>query len=368
MKAGVLGGGQLGRMLALAGIPLGVEFIFFDNDPHACASGLGRHICGTFDDEEQLKTFAAQVDVVTIESENIPVSVLEQLAQYIPVFPNPVALQVAQDRLSEKQLFNELGIPTPEFYPINSGEDLTKLTCELSDTLIVKSRRFGYDGKGQARITNAADAHKIWNNLGEVPLIAEQCINFTREVSIIAVRNAQGEMRFYPLAENLHQHGILLRSRAIVSNTLQQCAENYATRVMQQLNYIGVLAFEFFDHNGTLIANEIAPRVHNSGHWTIEGSVTSQFENHIRAILDWPLGDTSTRLDVIMYNLIGEIPNRADILKIRGAHLHDYGKAPRPGRKLGHITLCNPTPERLQLLEAKLGWTQKPRSNYPSEH
>ena len=357
MKVGVLGGGQLGRMLALAGVPLGVEFVFYDQDPNACAFGLGRHICGTSDDEEQLKSFAEQIDVVTIESENISVTVLEQLAQHIPVFPNPVALQVAQDRLNEKHFFKELGIPTPEFYPIHSGEDLTRLTGKLSDTLIVKSRRFGYDGKGQARLTNAADAHKIWSNLGEVPLIAEQFINFTREVSIIAVRNARGEFRFYPLAENLHQHGILLRSRAIVNDPLQQCAEDYATRVMQQLNYIGVLAFEFFECDGQLIANEIAPRVHNSGHWTIEGSVTSQFENHIRAILNWPLGDTSTRLDVIMYNLIGEMPNRDDILNIRGAHLHDYGKTPRPGRKLGHITLCNPTPERLQLLETKLGWT-----------
>jgi 5-(carboxyamino)imidazole ribonucleotide synthase len=352
MKVGVLGAGQLGRMLALAGMPLGVDFVFYDQNPDACAAGLGTFICADFNDTEQLQAFANQVDVVTLEFENIPLSTLETIAQFKALHPAAAAVQVAQDRLNEKTLFTELGIPTPAYYVVDSADTLSDAASQQGEALIVKSRRFGYDGKGQATLENATAAGQVWDTLGGVPLIAEQRMAFDREVSMIAVRNPSGDMRFYPLAENVHQQGILVRSRAIVNDPLQANAEDYAQRVMQHLDYVGVLAFEFFDCGGELVANEIAPRVHNSGHWSIEGAVTSQFENHIRAILDWPLGDTTTRVDAVMFNLIGNMLDHQEVLKIHGAHLHDYGKAPRQGRKLGHITLCNPTPERTSQIEA----------------
>ena len=354
MRIGVLGGGQLGRMLALAGYPLGLEFVFYDHNPQACASGLGTFISGEFNDMRRLTELAQQVDVVTVEFENIPVTALEHLAQTIPVYPSPQAVSAAQDRLGEKKLFASLGIQTPDFYAVDSAESLTDASSRHGDTLIVKSRRFGYDGKGQLPLTTASEANGVWTALGGVPLIAEQRIPFHREVSIIAVRSRSGSMGFYPLTENLHKHGMLERSQASIADPLQTLAQDYVQRVMQALDYVGVLAFEFFDCDGELVANEIAPRVHNSGHWTIEGAVTSQFENHLRAILDWPLGMTSTRADCVMYNVIGELPDPAMILNVPGAHLHYYGKAPRPGRKLGHVTLCDPSAEEIRTLESLL--------------
>jgi len=354
MKVGILGAGQLGRMLALAGMPLGVDFVLYDSSPDACAANLGKFICAGFDDERQLIEFAKQVDVVTLEWENIPLTVLDTIAPHVPIYPNPRAVQIAQERLNEKTLFTRLGIPTPTYYAIESADELKAAAIQHADHLMIKSRRLGYDGKGQARLSHADDAGDIWTDLGGVPLIAEQFIRFTREVSIIAVRNPDGEVRYYPLAENVHHNGILVQSRAIVNDPLQKTAEDYVTRILNELDYVGVLAFEFFDCDGKLFANEIAPRVHNSGHWSIEGAVTSQFENHVRAILNWPLGNTTTRVDAVMYNLIGAMPDRRQVLQIPGAHLHDYGKAPRPGRKLGHITLCNPTPARMEQIEATI--------------
>lgn len=354
MKVGILGAGQLGRMLALAGIPLGVDFVLYDSSPDACAANIGEFICADFNDKNKLTEFAKKVDVVTLEWENIPLSVLEHVAQYVPVYPSPRAVQIAQERLQEKTLFTKLGIPTPTYYAIESADELMATAIAHADHLVIKSRRFGYDGKGQARLSHADDAGNIWTDLGGVPLIAEQFVKFTREVSIIAARNPSGEVRYYPIAQNVHSNGILMQSRAVVNDPLQHKAEDYITRVLNELDYVGVLAFEFFDCAGELYANEIAPRVHNSGHWSIEGAVTSQFENHIRAILNWPLGDTTTRVDAIMYNLIGSMPNRDEVLTVCGAHLHDYGKETRPGRKLGHITLCNPSPERMQLIEATI--------------
>jgi 5-(carboxyamino)imidazole ribonucleotide synthase len=351
MKVGILGAGQLGRMLALAGIPLGVEFVLYDSNPDACAAGVGEFICGEFDDMDKLTAFAKKVDVVTLEWENIPVSVLEHISQHVKIYPNQRAVEVAQERLQEKTLFSQLGIPTPTYYAIESADALKAAAIQHADHLVIKSRRLGYDGKGQARLTHVDETSDIWAELGGVPLIAEQLIHFSREVSIIAARNPAGEVRYYPLAQNVHKSGILVHSRAIVNDPMQSVAEDYISRVLQELEYVGVLAFEFFDCDGTLYANEIAPRVHNSGHWSIEGSVTSQFENHIRAILNWPLGDTTTRVDAIMYNLIGEMPERNKVLEIAGAHWHDYGKEPRRGRKLGHITLCNPTAERQRQIE-----------------
>lgn len=339
MRIGVLGAGQLGRMLALAGYPLGLDFVFYDHNPRACAAPMGAMVLGEFDDISQLTAFAEQVDIVTVESENIPVAALERVARFVPVYPNPRAVSAAQDRLDEKQLFRSLDIPIPDFYAVDNAGQLADALEHHNDTLITKVRRFGYDGKGQRVLDSKASADEAWKTLGGVPLIAEEHMQFQREVSVIAVRSSSGDTCFYPLTENRHEQGILRCSEVSVHDPLQANAEDYAQRVLHELDYVGVLAFEFFDCNGALVANEIAPRVHNSGHWTIEGSATSQFENHLRAILGWPLGDTGVRGRSTMYNIIGEMPDPASILKIPNAHLHCYGKEPRPGRKLGHITL-----------------------------
>ena len=355
MRIGVLGGGQLGRMLALAGYPLGLEFVFYDHNPQACAAPLGTLVVGEYDDKAQLTAFAQQVDLVTLEFENVPVAALEHVAQFVPVYPGARAVNAAQDRLYEKQLFKSLGIPTPVFYTVDNAASLADAVARHNEALIVKSRRFGYDGKGQLVVASSAAAEDSWRALGGVPLIAEQRMQFRREVSIIAVRSGNGETGFYPLTENLHTQGVLRRSQVSLPDPLQASAEDYAQRVMRELDYVGVLAFEFFDCNGELVANEIAPRVHNSGHWTIEGAATSQFENHLRAILGWPLGDTSMRARCVMYNVIGEMPDPASVLKVADAHLHFYGKAPRPGRKLGHITLRDSTGENALAVEKMLG-------------
>ena len=339
MKVGVLGAGQLGRMLALAGYPLGLEFVFYDRDLGACAGSVGKLLVGEFDDRQKLTAFAEQVDVVTVEFENIPLAALEHVAQLVPVYPSPDAIKMAQDRLVEKQFFRSLGIPTPDFYEVDNVVALAEVAAIHKDSLILKSRRFGYDGKGQLKLEPSQDVAKAWAELGGVPLIAEQRIQFNREVSIIAARNRNGDTCFYPLTENLHQHGILKRSKVSLHDSLQTLAEDYASRVLDKLGYVGVMAFEFFDCDGELVANEFAPRVHNSGHWTIEGTTTSQFENHLRAILNWPLGDTSARAECIMFNIIGNVPDTDLILKVPDAHLHFYGKTPKPGRKLGHVTL-----------------------------
>ena len=351
MKIGVLGAGQLGRMLALAGYPLGLEFVFYDRNPQACAAALGTLVVGEFDDKEQLTAFAQQVDLVTVEFENIPLSALEHVAQHVPVYPSPRAVSAAQDRLNEKQMFKSLGIPTPRFFAVENAESLANAFTDHNDTLIVKSRRFGYDGKGQLPLDSAVAADETWAALGGVPLIAEQRMQFQREVSIVAARNKSGDVYFYPLTENVHKQGILKRSQVSLNDPLQSMGEDYAQRVMNELNYVGVLAFEFFDCDGALVANEIAPRVHNSGHWTIEGAATSQFENHLRAILDWPLGDTSVRAPCVMYNIIGEQPDITMLLKVPDAHVHFYGKEPRPGRKIAHVTLWDSTEQTEQAVE-----------------
>lgn len=351
MKIGVLGGGQLGRMMALAGYPLGLEFVFYDRNPQACAADVGSLVVGEFDDSELLTSFAQQVDVVTVEFENIPGSALEHVSQFVPVYPSPRALGAVQDRLDEKRLFQSLDIPTPVFYAVENAKSLADTFNTHKDTLILKSRRFGYDGKGQMQLQSADEADEAWKALGGVPLIAEQRIPFQREVSIIAARGHDGKTSVYPLAINLHKQGILRRSEISIADPLQDKAEDYVQRVLQELDYVGVLAFEFFVCNGELLANEVAPRVHNSGHWTIEGAVTSQFENHLRAILDWPLGDTSARDRCVMYNVIGEMPDKKNMLKVPGLHFHDYAKEPRAGRKIGHVTLCDCLEQNEKIIE-----------------
>jgi 5-(carboxyamino)imidazole ribonucleotide synthase len=324
---GVIGGGQLGRMLALAGIPLGLSFRFLDPAPDAPAGEVGELLVGAYDDPELLDRLADGAAAVTYEFENVPVA----SARRVNAIPGAAALEAAQDRLVEKQLFRKLGIPT------------TRIDDEVETfPALLKSRSLGYDGKGQRLV-------ETWP--GTVPgHVLEERVDFDRELSLLAVRGREGETRFYPLVENVHGDGILRTSRAPAANAPQAEAEAQATRLLDELGYVGVLALELFDVGGKLLANEFAPRVHNSGHWTIEGSATSQFENHLRAILGHPLGPTESRLS-LMFNLIGFVPPTEDVLAIPGAHLHVYGKEPRPGRKLGHVTLVEPSAERERALE-----------------
>ncbi len=355
MQIGVLGGGQLGRMLALAGYPLGLRFRFFDTLAEAPAGQLAELVVGDYADEGALARFAEGLSLLTYEFENVPVAAAAWLAQHRPVYPPPGALEVAQDRVAEKTFFQGLGIPTPLFYPVLTRNDLLDGLERTGWPALLKTRRLGYDGKGQKLLRSPADLEAAWALLGGQPLILEAFVPFERELSILAVRSARGQMAFYPLVENQHAGGILHKSRAPAPATparLQHEAERIATRVLEKLDYVGVLAIELFEVEGTLWANEMAPRVHNSGHWTIEGAETSQFENHLRAILGLPLGSTAPRGQAAMLNLIGLKPDFARVLEIPGAHLHWYGKEVRPGRKVGHITLRADTPEAL---EAHLG-------------
>lgn len=361
MRVGILGGGQLGRMLALAGYPLGLRFRFFDT-VDGPAGQVGELVRGSFEDTAALDRFAAGCDVVTYEFENVPVAAARHLATRLAVYPPPGALETAQDRLSEKSLFTRLGIPTPRFAAVSSRDELAAAARSLGLPAVLKTRRLGYDGKGQAVLRSDAELEAAWQQLGSSPLILEAFIPFDRELSILAVRSRDGHTAFYPLVQNEHREGILRLSRAPapgLSDAVQQKAEAYAAAVLSSLNYVGVLAIEWFQIGDQLLANEMAPRVHNSGHWTQDGAVTSQFENHLRAILGLPLGDTRPRGHAAMLNLIGRTPTEADVFEIPGTRLHLYGKDPRPGRKLGHINLCEPDPaaleHRLSVVRDKIG-------------
>jgi 5-(carboxyamino)imidazole ribonucleotide synthase len=358
MNIGVLGGGQLGRMLALAGYPLGLRFRFFDPSPQAPAGHLAELIFANYDDLKALERFAAGLDLVTYEFENVPATTASFLANRVAVYPPPPALETAQDRLVEKTLFRRLGIPVPAFAPISALSEFEDALKEVGLPAVLKTRRLGYDGKGQFVLRERGDVERAWEVLGGRPLLLEAFIHFDRELSILAVRGKDGENRFYPLVENHHKDGILRLSLAPAPNltpALQTRAEDYATRVLETLDYVGVLAIEFFQCRGRLFANEMACRVHNSGHWTIEGAETSQFENHMRAICGLPLGAATARGCSAMFNLIGAIPDPREALAIPAAHLHLYGKSARPGRKLGHVTVRAESPKAL---EARLSQLQ----------
>jgi 5-(carboxyamino)imidazole ribonucleotide synthase len=316
---GCIGGGQLGRMLAESGAPLGVGLRFLDPSPDACAGQVGELLVGAYDDPDLLDRLADGAEVVTYEFENVPVAA----ARRVGAVPDPRALELGQDRLVEKELFRRLGIPTARF---GSVED-------VGLPALVKSRRLGYDGKGQHVVEEAAPIAP--------DELAEEIVRFDRELSIVAVRARNGETAFWPLAENEHRGGILAVSRAPAVDAPQEQAEEIAVRLLDELGYVGVLAVELFDVGGRLLANEFAPRVHNTGHWTIDGAVTSQFENHLRAILGMQLGPTDARGCSVMVNLVGATPSLERLQSVAGAHVHLYGKAPRPKRKLGHVTLVD---------------------------
>jgi 5-(carboxyamino)imidazole ribonucleotide synthase len=342
---GILGGGQLARMMALSGAPLGLRFLVMDTVADACAGQFAPLIVGDWRDEKALGEFASRVDVTTFDFENVPAESAQWLAERVPVFPQPRALAVAQDRLAEKTLFRELGIPVPEFAAIASREDLDDAIAKLGTPCILKTRRLGYDGKGQFRIKTPADAVAAWDALGAqattVGLILEGFIAFERELSVVAVRGRDGEFRTWPLTENWHVDGVLSASLAPakVDAAMAQTAFDHAKKLAEALDYVGVFALELFCRDGELLANELAPRVHNSGHWTIEGSETSQFQNHLRAVLGLPLGDTRMVGLACMLNWIGSMPDAGVVLREAGGHWHDYGKEPRAGRKVGHATL-----------------------------
>jgi len=354
MKVGILGAGQLARMIALAGYPLGVDFIFLDPSEDACANKLGEHLLGDYNDPDLLAQLAERADVVTYEFENVPAQTAEFLASHTQVHPAPKALAVAQDRLVEKTFFNDIGIPTPAYAAVNSLADLEQVMSDIGYPAILKSRTQGYDGKGQSVLKSPDDLASAWGLLQGVPAIVEGFVPFDREVSIVAVRNVSGAFVFYPLSENIHRGGILRIAECRADDAMQAQAERYASHLMTALDYVGVLALELFEVNGKLIANEFAPRVHNSGHWTIEGAQTSQFENHLRAILDLPLGSTAPVGKAAMVNFIGGLPTTEAVLGIDNAHLHLYDKAPRKGRKVAHATARADTDEQLANLIAQL--------------
>ena len=342
---GILGGGQLARMLALSGAPLGLRFLVMDTEADACAGQFAPLLVGDYRDETALAEFASRVDVATFDFENVPSESAEWLAARVPVFPNPRALAVAQDRLVEKNLFRSLGIPVGDYAAVDSLAALRAEVERIGGACILKTRRLGYDGKGQFRIKSAADIEAAWQALGAqaetVGLIVEAFIPFQRELSVVAVRGRDGEFRTWPLTENWHVDGVLSASLApaAIEASLAAQAFAHAGKLAEALDYVGVFALELFCKDGEWLANEMAPRVHNSGHWTIEGAETSQFENHLRAVLGLPLGDTRMLGHACMLNWIGEMPDRNAVLAEASGHWHDYGKLPRSGRKVGHATL-----------------------------
>ncbi len=348
MKIGILGAGQLARMIALAGYPLGLDFIFLDPSIDACANKLGEHLYGDYSDPALLAELAERADVVTYEFENVPADVAKFLAEHTKVYPPAKALEVAQDRWVEKNFFLGLGIPTPQFALVDSFEDLVQAMATIGWPALLKTRTQGYDGKGQSLLKSEADLKPAWELIQGFPAIVEAFVPFTREVSIIAARSVSGSVVFYPLSENLHKGGILRIAENRANDPMQTQAEDYISRLLNALDYVGVMALELFEVEGQLIANEFAPRVHNSGHWTIEGAETSQFENHLRAILDLPLGSTAAVGKAAMVNFIGGIPAIEDVMVIDNTHLHLYGKSSRKGRKVAHATVRTESAEQFE--------------------
>lgn len=372
MTIGILGGGQLGYMLALAGYPLGLHFRFLDPSPEAPVGRIASRITAEFTDHSALKKFAHGLALVTYEFENVPVETARFLAERVPVLPPSAALEAAQDRLNEKALFQKLEIATTQFVPVANSATLDSAVKEVGLPAVLKTCRLGYDGKGQWLLRTLDDVERTRAEIQPrkpsiqkgrrsateaeaAEFILERFVPFARELSVLAVRAKTGESAVYPLVENHHRGGILRLSLAPaprLNPAIQRSAEGAAKRILDELQYVGVLAIEFFEHEGRLLANEMAPRVHNSGHWTIEGAITSQFENHLRAVTGLSLGATSPIGCSAMLNLIGELPDASDVLGIRDTHLHLYGKTARAGRKLGHVTLRANSPEQLA---ARLG-------------
>jgi 5-(carboxyamino)imidazole ribonucleotide synthase len=344
---GILGGGQLGRMLALAAARYGLKAHVFSPEANSPAFAVAAHsTCAGYDDEAALVRFARACDVVTYEFENVPRRTAELVGSLAPLFPDAQALATTQDRLAEKTFVAGLGVAAAPFRPVLSEEDLRATLGEIGAPAVLKTRRFGYDGKGQVLIRDGADLAEIWTGMHQAPCILEGFVRFEREVSVVAARAAGGGFAAYDVCANTHRNHILDVTRVPASISADAETEALATaqKIADALDYVGVLTVEMFlvgDGNGErLLVNEIAPRVHNSGHWTIEGAVTSQFEQHVRAICGWPLGSTRRLGRIEMRNLIGaHVDGWAGLLRDPDAHLHLYGKEEaRPGRKMGHVT------------------------------
>ena len=337
---GILGGGQLARMMALAGIPLGLEFRILDPAPDACAAALGELHQAGFDDLTAARNLGKSADVATYDFENVPASSASALLEHCPLYPGVSALAGCQDRLHEKSLLQSLDIPVPEFVPVDSRPALLAAVEQLGYPCVLKTRRLGYDGKGQVVLQQVEDLERAWQKLGGQELILEAFVSFEAECSLISVRSQDGQVSNWPLTHNVHSEGVLMLSHpGQVSDQLQTQAEELGKRLLEHFDYVGVMTIEFFVAGGQLMVNEIAPRVHNSGHWTIDAAETSQFENHIRAICNLPLGRTGQLRPCIMFNWLGHMPEKDKLLAYPGLHWHDYGKQARAGRKLGHATL-----------------------------
>ncbi len=365
-SVGIVGGGQLARMLVLAGARIGLRFKIYDPSPDACAGALAPLTCGAFADANALLAFARDLDVLTFDFENVPASTLAALGRDIKIAPNPTALAMAQDRLSEKQAFTQLGIPVAPYRAVSTSSEMQQAVAELGAPGILKTRTLGYDGKGQTRVNSIDKAQAAFESLGLSPCVFEQMVPFSRELSIIAVRGQNGEFCCYPLTENVHDAGILAVSLAParVSEELNALAVSYARKVAEHIDYVGTFALEFFhltdaQHGESLVVNEMAPRVHNSGHWTIEGAECSQFENHLRAVTGLPLGSTTLRQASLMLNWVGELPDAVPQLSCANLAWHDYGKSARAARKVGHSTLCA---DSLELLSVKLDALERSES------
>lgn len=352
----IFGGGQLGLMLANAARPLGIRSVFLEDAPN-CPAALAGEVMTNADYDK----FANACDTFTLEFENTPLSSAQSIESHAKLYPPSQALFIAQDRLNEKNLFNELGITTVPFLAVNSQDELSAACEKLGLPLVLKTTRGGYDGKGQFVVRTQDDIKTAWAELGDAtkiaPLIAEGFINFSREVSLIAVRAQDGDIRYYPLVENTHHNGILAKTVAPAPSAehLNEQAQSSIKKLLEHLNYVGVMTLELFVTDSGLIANEIAPRVHNSGHWSIEGAVCSQFENHMRAVTGLPLGSTDIIKPSVMLNIIGKYPNLQDVLAIDGVHFHHYHKDERDGRKIGHITvMCDELEETVLKVEQLL--------------
>ncbi|PSC06994.1 5-(carboxyamino)imidazole ribonucleotide synthase [Alsobacter soli] len=349
---GILGGGQLARMMALAAAPLGLKCHIYapagDNPAFDVSAGATQ---AAYDDEQALAAFAAAVSVVTYEFENVPAATADFLAQRVPVLPGPRALAVTQDRLTEKTFLRDIGLETPAFRAVDDLASLEAAVAAMGRPAVLKTRRFGYDGKGQAAIRPETDLAEAWKSVGEQPSILESFVPFLREVSVVAARGRDGDVVAYDVCENEHRHHILAVTRvpATLQGEASHAALEHAARIATELDYVGVLAVEMFvvaeaDGRERVLINEIAPRVHNSGHWTQDGADTSQFEQHVRAVAGWPLGSARRRGTVTMHNLIGDEADQWHAFLVEpGAHLHLYGKAEaRPGRKMGHVNRVTP--------------------------
>jgi 5-(carboxyamino)imidazole ribonucleotide synthase len=344
-------------MTALAGVPMGLRFRFLEPKSPSPVDWVGEVIRGRYDDPAALERFGHGLAVATYEFENVPVESAQFLERETTVHPAPAALEMAQDRLREKDGFTRLGIPTNPYRAVETRQELEAALEELGRPAMLKTRRMGYDGKGQARIVESGDLEPAWQKLGGHPLLLESFVDFTRELSLVAVRGLEGEFAAYPLVENVHTQGILHRTTAPAPDLdpiLQDQAEGYVRRLMDELGYVGTMAVEFFQVEGGLLANEMAPRVHNSGHWTQDGAVTSQFENHLRAILGLPLGSTEPLKWTVMLNLLGELPPVEAVLREPLAHVHLYGKSPRPGRKIGHVNVVADSVEEALKVVARI--------------